>query len=145
MTDKAYEGDLFSRDERFKPTFYEWLSMQGQQITRYILTTGQLYDVPAGYILYITNVWLTQSNTTIVNDTSARIFIKDTGANIVDMMLWIKCPIDEVSSNSLNYKIPLRVDENRQVYFTQDANVKGSAGFVGILVHKKTAEAFFKL
>jgi len=147
-SDVAYEGDLFSKEERFKPTFYEWLFSNGQEIIKTTATNGVFYTVPDNYDLYITYIrcCVTEDGTGAVGTTYTSGLIAKGSLGFASLMaLGVQggTKTNENAHVSLIHPIHLRAGDT--IELGQSGNVDCSTGFIGYLLPSGTGETIHKI
>lgn len=129
---------------RFTPTYYEWLAKNSIQIIKDKVvenTKGTIYEVPEGFILYITSNSL-QGMTSVVGTTGDFHFYVN-GKKLVTATCKVIGTLFSVERVSNNYPHPIVVNGKEKIEVESvAANLYAWGGFTGFLVKVKDIPAF---
>jgi len=130
--DVPLEEDVLKKGVReFFPTFREWAADGNvEQIIRSRTTEGDLFTVPSNFTLFITSAWL--SANVVLGGTFSNMNISNRVA-----FLGVDCPIDQVSSITADFSMPIKVHEGEVITIGTGGVNTTRGGFVGFLLPKK--------
>ena len=123
----------------YLPTLLEYFWIKSEQIVRNItigLGNSDIYVVPLGKILIITNCWINVNSNT--SGDGGRIALSNSGAG-ADELVRIKVGAAGHMSQTISYPLPFILKENSiiNVAGTGAGITEVRAGFVGFLITKE--------
>ena len=121
---------------KFMPSYYEWLSIKGQQVFWASNVSATFATVPADQILFITSAYINiYCVAALTNDASLGIQDATTINNLKEIIRVKYGSADTQVSSSNSFPIPIKVLGTERISFFH-AGAGGSAGFTGFLVKK---------
>lgn len=145
MVDVAYKpvekvGNIYAggtlTPPKFMPSYYEWLSAKGTQIT-HDLASGS-YTVPDDMTLFLTNISLSYLATT--NTGISYVRTSEFGGGFI--IVACKGGSDVASSIVTNYSIPLKIRSGCDISLELSQAGTNQSIFVGFLVENADIPAF---
>lgn len=139
IIDTAVKGQ-----QPFTPSFYEWLKARGDQIVRRASATNattQIYSIPLGYVLFLTNIQMSLNTAGIAGGAiiyAVGIANEATPSN--NALIHLGAQVNDSISEAQTFSIPLRLEEGMDVYVIASggAGVTARAQIQGFLVKKDT-------
>lgn len=119
---------------KFMPTYYEWLSLIGQQVLMcetYLVGAVITYTVPEGF-----NLFVTSASVAVADTDKAELQLRDPAGNFISNIIavgYASAASSGGSSVSISPKIPIRVESQESLSYN---GAKGNISFSGFLVKK---------
>jgi len=114
---------------KYTPSYYEWLRLNGQYINCYKDSSGVVYTVPEGFILYITDAYLSASFTvlSVGGYGTADLTMPGSSFGVAYLCELEVTAINQAMNQAMSYKFPIMVGEKSNINLSQSA---GSTAFL---------------
>ncbi len=142
VSDVPLTEDILGEKQNFVLGYYEWLSTKGTQVlvsTFAINTPVLIYTVPEGFVLFLTNAYLSwaMSAGLGVATPASVLYIDDITASRSILRLDALGNIEKSLCSSKAFGIPFAIQGGSKVFLTgSDSKVRTNGGFTGFLVQK---------
>lgn len=134
---KIYSGGTLD-PPKFMPTFIEWLRTKGLRVIKNKLSTGTIYEVPEGKVLFITSIFITSLDS--LNYGQTYVYLTDEN---VDTLLVANAFPTGSGNNSITFSPPLGIlEKEKLIVGRSNASTNATAGFTGFLVAAKDIPNF---